>query len=234
MAYLPLYVALGLLMVDAIIEVGFIGSMVGYLHKCHDDVPFAISGSQQTIQLFPKPAQPVVNQGHTSNGAAGTAFVLVGVAGLLVLWRQRRRERSNVSYRASRIFLTWTIFTILSVLLTLTALIYTFVVTHQTDNQTISLSVAAANNDLPYPDLQWTPENWYKQVLTLPFVDVGEKSNIRFNVHLMEAWRWNLIPLLVLGFVVSSLAVWTLIKDRRDSRGTSRESRAFLRGKEQA
>ncbi len=96
MAYLLLFVALVLLMIDGVIEVGFVGSMVGYLHHCHGDVPYAINGpvAGQTFQLFPKPKGLVVNQGHTSNGAAGTAVVLIGIGGCIVLWRQRRLERS--------------------------------------------------------------------------------------------------------------------------------------------
>jgi hypothetical protein len=93
MSFKILAPVLGLLMVDAIIEVGFIGSMVGYLHQCHDDVPYQIDTPQGNFALFPKPKHIIVNQGHTSNGAAGTAFVLVGIIGWIVLWRQRRRER---------------------------------------------------------------------------------------------------------------------------------------------
>jgi hypothetical protein len=94
MAFWPLLCALIVLMIDALIEVGLVGSMVGYLHRDHGGVPFAIQASDYTIQLDPKPVHLLVNQGHTSNGAAGTAFVLVGVAGLLVLQRQRHRELS--------------------------------------------------------------------------------------------------------------------------------------------
>jgi hypothetical protein len=215
---------LGLLMIDAIIEVGFIGSMVGYLHQAHNDVPFQINAPQGSFQLFPKPAHPIVNQGHTSNGAAGTAFVLVGIGGFLVLWHLRRRERKNVTHRPSRLFLTWTIFTFLSVLLTVTAIIYTFVVTNQTDNQTINFAIASANSGLPYPEDQWTPENWYKAVLKLPFAEPSQKGDIRFHVHLMTAWRWNLIPLLILGVAVACLAALHVLKDRRDSRTGNRDS----------
>lgn len=237
MAYLPLLVAISLISIDALIEVGFVGSMVGYLHHAHADVPFTILNSPQNYQLFPKPAQPIVNQGHTSNGAAGTAFVLVGVCGFITIWRQRKLERFNNAYRPSRIFTTWAVFTLLSFLLTLSALIYTFVVTHNTDNQTIDPTVAAANNDKPYPVHQWTPENWYKAVLKLPFQDESEKSNIRFNVHLMEGWRWNLIPLLLLGLSVLILATRELLRIRRAARGTTRDRgsrQAFLGHKGQA
>jgi hypothetical protein len=132
----------------------------------------------------------------------------------------------------SRIFLTWTVFTLLSALLTLAALIYTFVVTHQTDHQTISLAVATAHSGRPYPADQWTLETWCKQVLTLPFADDSEKSYFRVHLHLSVGWRWNLIPLLVLGLVVSALAVWSVWRGGRDLRRENRESTTFLRAKE--
>lgn len=130
--------------------------------------------------------------------------------------------------------MTWTIFTLLSALLTLAAIIYTFVVTHQTDNQSINLATAAANNDSPYPSNSWTPENWYKAVLSLSFVDPSEMSSIRMNVHLMEGWRWNLIPLFLLGVAVCALALMNLVKDRSGPKRQNRESKAWLRGKGQA
>lgn len=104
MSHLPLYILLGLLSIDSLIEVGFIGSMVGYLHHNHADVPFAIQGPQGTIQLFPKPAQLIVHndQGHTSNGAAGTALILVGLGGCIALSWLKRREGSvcNFHYKS--------------------------------------------------------------------------------------------------------------------------------------
>ena len=150
------------------------------------------------------------------------------------LQHHKTNTQQNHSYRPSRIYLTWTIFTLISALLTLAALIYTFVVTHQTNNQSINLATAAANNDLPYPLDSWTPENWYKAVLKLSFVDPSEKNSIRTNVHLMEGWRWNLIPLFLLGVAVCALAFLNLIKERSGSRRQNRESTAWLRGKGQA
>jgi hypothetical protein len=94
MALWPLLIALIVLMIDALIEVGILALIVCSLHRDHGGVPFAIQAPDQTIQLDPKPLHLLLNQGHTSNGAAGTAFVLVGVGGLLVLLQQRHRERS--------------------------------------------------------------------------------------------------------------------------------------------
>jgi len=90
--YLPIYVALSLLMVDAVIEVAFIGSMVGFLHDRAGKF-FTINAPNETFNLHGKPKGLLVNQGHTSNGAAGTALILVGVLGLLAIWLDKRRFR---------------------------------------------------------------------------------------------------------------------------------------------
>jgi hypothetical protein len=87
-----LYVVLVLLMIDSLLEVAFIGSTVGYLHK--DGIFNVVGPNNNTVQLFLKPVHLLVDQGHTSNGAAGTALILVGLLGLLVLSYQPRIERS--------------------------------------------------------------------------------------------------------------------------------------------
>ena len=111
----------------------------------------------------------------------------------------------------------------LSFLLTLSALIYTFVVTKQTDGSRIDLALAeetyAGRNGaviFPYPGNMWTPETWFKQVLKLGFVDEGLKGDIRTHVRLMEGWRFNLIPLFLLGLAVMLVAVLGWVERRRD------------------
>jgi hypothetical protein len=95
MNYPVFFALLALLMVDALIEVGLIGSTVGYLHKDNGGRPFEIAGNNsENLFLWPKPAHLSIDQGHTSNGAAGTALVLVGVIGCLVLWNLRRSEQT--------------------------------------------------------------------------------------------------------------------------------------------
>ena len=79
-------------MVDCLLEVAFIGSTVGYLHK---DGIFTVFGPDNTVlQLLGKPLHISGNQGHTSNGAAGTGLILVGLLGLLILSNQLKLERS--------------------------------------------------------------------------------------------------------------------------------------------
>lgn len=100
MSFLPLGVALIVLMIDSAIELAFISSMVGYLHRSGANTyPFHIFPTNANPNvasvgyLNAKPAGLLLNEGHTSNGASGTALVLICFGGFLVLWHMRRRER---------------------------------------------------------------------------------------------------------------------------------------------
>ena len=97
MGLLPLGIALIVLMIDSAIELAFISSMVGYLHRSGAN-QYAFDSLQDPnlisiAYLNAKPAGLLLNEGHTSNGAAGTALVLICFGGFLVLWHQRRRKR---------------------------------------------------------------------------------------------------------------------------------------------
>lgn len=99
MSFLPLFIALIILMFDAALEMSFIVSMVWFLH--HDaGKAFTIDAPNGTFDLHGKPKNLLVNQGHASNGAAGTALILVGFGGLIVLFYERFRAR-KVCNRAS-------------------------------------------------------------------------------------------------------------------------------------
>ncbi|KEF59207.1 uncharacterized protein A1O9_04051 [Exophiala aquamarina CBS 119918] len=223
MSFLPLLVAIPILMVDGLIEVGFVGSMVGFLHDRAGKF-FTIDAPNGTFDLHGKPKGILADQGHTSNGAAGTAVVLVGILGLIVIFSERRKARKSSTTGHSGLFIFWVVMTVLSAMLTLAALIYTFVLTAQTDDQTIDLAVAAANaQPLMYPLDNWTPENWFIAVLELPLAHDSDRNTIRKNLRLMRGWRWNLIPLFILGLTVASLAVWQLVGGRRWKEGDSRE-----------
>ncbi len=108
-------------------------------------------------------------------------------------------------------FHVWAVIVLLSFLLTLAALIYTFVETSNTSGQVIDLAVAQAN--LPparYPDGTWTPETWYAAVLDLPLLSPSNVRIISGNVGMMRGWRWNLLPLLILGLFLLVLVVLEL------------------------
>lgn len=197
--------AIGLLMIDSIIELSFITSMVSWLHR-RAGRDFSVQYDGTTFPLHGKPLHLLVDQGHTSNGAAGTAFVLIGLGGLLALYIRRFKFGNPVYY-------FWLVMTILSTLLTLTALIYTFVLTENHEGQTIDASVAAGLDNKPYPNMvpyprdEWTPENWFVAVLKLPLANQGDVSDIESHLRVMRGWRWNLIPMLLLGLAVCILAL---------------------------
>lgn len=89
-----LFFALILLTIDSAMEMAFISSIVGYLHRSGGNhYPFFSSIDGSIITVNAKPAHLWTNQGHTSNGAAGTALVAVSFGGFLVLWWMRRRDR---------------------------------------------------------------------------------------------------------------------------------------------
>jgi hypothetical protein len=121
--------------------------------------------------------------------------------------------------KSSPIFFLWALVTVLSWLLTFGALIYVFAVTSTTNGQSIDLSVASANPDpTPYPLDSWTPETWYSAVLQLTLAAQDDRDTIGRYLHIMQAWRWNLIPMFVLGFILMDLVLLEIIRVRR-SRG---------------
>lgn len=97
-----IYLTVGLLAIDAAIEMGFVSGTVAFLHFSGGG-PFQIDGDGQNFELAGAPSNLMVNQGHTSNGAAGTALVLVGFGGVLALCLERySRKKVGDRYDARR------------------------------------------------------------------------------------------------------------------------------------
>jgi hypothetical protein len=240
---LPIGFTTFLLSVDAAVSLGLVSSMVAFLHG-HGQGPFTVAPPDGSpFLLFGEPANLVTDQGHTTNAAGGTALVLVGLGGIIALWRERFtrkkvsklppltltlplpplpiRKRTNQHSpqkwdRTSRLFYIWSLIVLLSFLLTMTALIYTFAETTMTSGQAIDLSVAQANPPpARYPDGRWTPENWYAAVLDLPLASANQRRVIGGNLGLMRAWRWNIVALFVLGFVLVVLVALEVWRVRR-------------------
>ncbi|EME47702.1 hypothetical protein DOTSEDRAFT_123023, partial [Dothistroma septosporum NZE10] len=186
---------------------------------------FAVNYNGGTFPLHGKPVGLLVDQGHTSNGAAGTALVLIGMGGILALWLRSRATRSSSAF--SRLGLLWYHFwlgmTVPSTLLALAALIYTFVLTKNHDGQKIDVAVAASLDNRPYPDYvaypleQWTPENWLAAVLQLPLARSDDADTIHRRLRVIRGWRWNLIPMFIIGLAVCLIAVAEAWKTRLDT-----------------
>jgi hypothetical protein len=202
------------LMINAIIEQAFISSMVAWLHRFAGGEFNVESARQEFYTLHGKPEHLLLNQGHTTNAAAGTAFVYIGLGGFLAIWLRSSAERmSKHTVLTASIYRLWLVGTVLSCILTLSALIYVFVITSRHFGQTIDETVAAALQNRPYPHqvayplLEWTPENWYTAVLKLNLLDQHDAVEIGHHLTVMKAWRWNLIPLLVLNVWVAGVAI---------------------------
>ncbi|KAG7284523.1 hypothetical protein NEMBOFW57_010898 [Staphylotrichum longicolle] len=212
--FFPIVLTTFLLSVDAVISLALVSSMVYFLQH-YGGGPFIIAPPDgPRFLLAGEPANLVVNQGHTANAAGGTALILVGFGGILALsveWHSREKRG-----KSSPAFYIWAVIVLLSFLLTMAALIYTFVETSNTSGQVIHLAVAEANSARrPYPDGRWTPENWYAAVLDLPLLRDEDRDKIGHNLNLMRGWRWNLVPLFILGFVLLALVALELWRQRR-------------------
>jgi hypothetical protein len=93
---LPIGLTTLLLAIDAAVSLGLVTSMVAFLHSSGRG-PFGVASPDgPPFPMAGEPANLVVNQGHTTNAAGGTALVLVGFGGILALWLERR-ERNKVS-----------------------------------------------------------------------------------------------------------------------------------------
>lgn len=223
---------LALLMVDAIIELSFISSMVAWLHHtAGGDFEVIAPETQETMSflLHGKPKGLLLNQGHTSNGAAGTAFVLIGLGGILVLTlRQRVSSNEKLARLMIALYAYWLVATILSTVLTLAALAYTFAVTHMTRGQHIDIATAVSLDNRPYPNYvaypkdHWTPETWFTAVLELMLVERSQRLDIERHLTIMRAWKWNLIPMFLLGLALSV----AVVADASNAWNTKRTPRA--------
>ncbi|KAK4251679.1 hypothetical protein C7999DRAFT_37409 [Corynascus novoguineensis] len=210
----PIGLTLFLLAVDAAISMGLVSSMVSFLHH-NGRGPFAVASPDASpFLLAGEPVNFVANHGHTTNAAGGTALIVVGLGGSIALWLERRER--NKWDRSSSFFRIWTVLVLLSLLLTMAALIYTLAETAKTGGQAIDIAVARMySHPSKYPDGRWTPENWYAAVLDLPLASANQRRVISGNLTIMRAWRWNLVALFILGFVLLALVVLEVLGMRK-------------------
>ncbi|KAI1641880.1 uncharacterized protein F4817DRAFT_354518 [Daldinia loculata] len=211
---LALKVAVGLLMVDSIIELAFVSSMVAWLHRTASK-GFLFNYGGSTYHLVGEPVHIMTDQGHTSNGAAGTAFVLIGLGGILVLllrsWSQNKY--GGLGSFARFIYYLWVSLNIPAFLLTTGALAYVFAVTNAHEGQSIYVPLASTLDGSKYPLEFWTPQNWFSAVLQLDLADA--RDDIESHVRVMRGWQYNLIPMFIVQLGVTILAVWEFLGWRR-------------------
>ncbi|KAF7560179.1 hypothetical protein G7046_g3967 [Stylonectria norvegica] len=212
-AKIALPIALGVLMIDALLELSFVTAMVAWVAKA-SSVTVRYNGS--TFELAPEPKNLLVNQGHTSNGAAGTALVLVGFGGIVCLWL-RNRPNFRQSRLSVAMYYNWLVINVLSLLLVLSALAYVFAVTNAHKGQTINVAEASGlKAGQKYPIDSWTPQNWFGAVLKLDIADDSDRNDISKHLRLMRGWQYNLIPFFLVHIVETGLALLDALQLRRE------------------
>ncbi|RDW77519.1 hypothetical protein BP6252_05572 [Coleophoma cylindrospora] len=199
--FVPLVVSLALLLVDSAIQLALISAMVGYLHRSGAN-QYLFAYNDTSVFVNAKPKGLLLNEGHTSNGAAGSALVLVCFGGFFMIWWLRRRAARNVR-KPSYLFVAYTVVSILALVLTLVALSWTFALTNQTSGQHINTLIAAQSQHNAYPADEWTPGTWTDALLDLPLIYKKDRAYLKHWRHVIEGWKWNAIPL----FLVESVAV---------------------------
>ncbi|KAI1387212.1 uncharacterized protein F4822DRAFT_276577 [Hypoxylon trugodes] len=214
---LALKAAIGILMVDSIIELSFVSSMVAWLHLTASK-GFSFNSDGSSHRLAGKPLHMMVDQGHTTNGAAGTAFVLIGLGGIVALTlRHWSRDAQGGSRGFGRfIYQLWVALNIPALLLTIGALAYVFAVTNKHRGQTIDVPLAVSLNGSPYPLEDWTPQNWFSAVLQLDLTSA--RDDIHSHLSVMRGWQYNLIPMFIIQLGVTILVVLEFLDWRRQYR----------------
>ncbi|QKX61668.1 uncharacterized protein TRUGW13939_08820, partial [Talaromyces rugulosus] len=188
------------LLIFATIQLALVSRMVAFLHIQKTQVKtYQALGSDSPLgfKIHVLPEKLSLNQGHTTNGAAGYGLVL-SIA-LLAFTFSFRDDRDH-----TKKLLTMTILLALLSFFILSAFIYVFAVTYLTSNNRINTIYAQSIDGAPYPIDSWTPETWYKALLLLPLTNV----DLTGAYQEMAVWRWWIIPYLI----VSMLAFgWTAI-----------------------
>ncbi len=95
------------------------------------------------------------------------------------------------------------------------ALAYTFILIHQTSGQFINPVVALESQGHAYPVDKWTPQTWTKALLALPLISGTDASYLQHWLRVMEGWRWNLIPMMLINLFVAALAIRECLRQRR-------------------
>jgi hypothetical protein len=98
-----IYLAVGVLAIDAALEMSLVTSMVAYLHGKGSGPFEVVYPAGQSFELFGKPSDLWTNQGHTTNGAGGTALVLVGFGGILALVLENQSRKKVYDSRGEHI-----------------------------------------------------------------------------------------------------------------------------------
>ncbi|KAG8161279.1 hypothetical protein KVR01_009543 [Diaporthe batatas] len=215
-----LKVSVGLLMVVSIIELSLISATVGFLSQRAKGTFDVVSGDS-TYPISGEPANLIVDQGHTSNGASGTAFIIIGCCGFLALWLRDRpayHAKSFAGIFSRGWYRLWLGLNVPALLLTLGALAFTFAVANAHDGQRIDLGVARGLNGEAYSPETWTPQNWFDALLKLDLASHTDRNDIQRVYRIARGWQYNLIPFFIVQLAQTVLALLEASRKRKAER----------------
>ncbi|KAI1436565.1 hypothetical protein GGR50DRAFT_229767 [Xylaria sp. CBS 124048] len=186
-----------LLTIDSIIQMCFASSIVAWIeHTVRIQIfRFRVDGSKYHLSGLPR--HFILGQIYTTNGAAGTAIVVV-VAGILALWLRRRSQHSTGKLAtSSRIFYyCWLSLNLPALLLTSVALGYAVAIAKAQAGQTIDVPLAVRLNGSTYSQGTWTPQSWFSAVMGLDLT--RDREDLKQHLHIIQWWQYNLILMFVL------------------------------------
>jgi len=193
----------------SISNVALINSAAGWsLDQKRNARSFQIEWSGSATPLNVEPKRLWVGQVYASD-AAGCYGLLLAVFGMFTAWRARNAGRALRSLTALAVL------QFIAIWFTTSALIFVFVVTYRTTGRRIREPVASNNIGVNYPEFTWTPETWMKAVLALPWVDGSKRKEVDSKATEMAAWRWMLVPMLVVDCVAFGVTLGAWLKQRR-------------------
>lgn len=229
------------------LELGFFSSTLWYLLRGPASTSFHFyTGAPDSpfYVLSGTPARFLLGPGYVAAGAAGAAFILVGLGGLsaLALRARARNDEDGASSPsppppwplprgalrafARAYYSAWLAVLVPAALLTTAALGCVFVATGARAGQQIRLDVATRlNGTAPYDFDSWTPQDWFPAVLELALVE--NRGDVHAALSIIRGWQWTLVPLLLVQSAASALALteWRLGRGRRKS--LDRHSRGY-------
>lgn len=205
-------------MIDAIIEFSLVSDSLAWLSGRASE-SFEVANRGSIYSLHGRPAHEYSSPIYTSLAAALAAFILIGLGGILCfslqsrpnLWRQRW---AHVVYTLWIVLLNW------SAALTLGALTYTWIANDKNNGGSIDLDELSQGkrgtdpSSIVYPVGSWTPEHWLNAVLQLDLVHAADRDDIARQLAVLRGWRINLMPLFIVGLVVSIFGHWDAVQRR--------------------
>jgi len=233
-----------------VVEFSLISSIVSYIHL-QGPLVWQISDSQYDFPLDRIPAHLHLDAGHVSNAAAGLGF-FVGLLGIYIAFAARRdanpvrsgvhydslatqsiltkgeKERARSSNRAgfvplSALFILFATSAVLDFLLTMSALIFSFVYDQMTSSNTISLDIASQEVGHHYTQDNWSPGTWFSAVLALPLASQSDQNSVHYHISVMKASKWMLVPLFIVVFFVMLVSLFSLWRNRKTTIASDEE-----------